>query len=146
MIYRGDNYHNCVGCKHILVYGDIVTRSKWGYRCQKCSERENMPNIKITAEVDGKIVPLSTISTGSFEAIKALEKPKEIPVARVGNYIGNPSDRRLFLKISPQLRETITRQQNVKMVAIELKKGCVNMTWVNISGDLEELYENIRPL
>ncbi len=108
--------------------------------------RRSMPNIKITAEIDGKIVPLNTISTESFEAIKALEKPKEIPAARVGNYIGCPSDKRLFLKIGPQFREFIIRQQDAKMVAIELKTGRICNSQSNINWDLEDLYENVRPL
>jgi len=42
-------------------------------------ERKFMPNIKITAEVDGRQVPLENISTETFEAIKALEKPFVCP-------------------------------------------------------------------
>lgn len=113
-------------------------------------ERKTMPNIKITAEVDGKQVPLSTISTESFKAIKALEKPKEIPVARVGNWPGQPENRRLFLKISDQFRNVITQQQDIKMVAIELKRGRINNTWTAIDHKLDffdgDLYENVKPL
>jgi len=109
-----------------------------------------MPNIKITAEVDGKIVPLNTISTESFEAIKALEKPKEIPipVARVGNFPGSPDSRRLFLKINSDLKKCIVNE-DVKMVAINLRSGNVTKSWKKIqeltfwSG---EFYENIKPL
>ena len=152
MIYRGDNYHHCLECKCVINYGDTVTQGKWGYYCKQCSERENMPNIKITAEVDGKQVPLRTISTESFEAIKALEKPKEIPVpvARIGNWPGNLNDRRLFLTISDHLRRVITMQPDVKLIAIELKSGRVNNTWTEEYHKLMffdgDLYENIRPL
>lgn len=145
MIYQGDNYHNCVGCRRILIYGDIVTRSKWGYCCQKCSERKNMPNIKITAEVDGKIVPLENISTETFETIKALEKPKEIPVARIGNYKNNPGDRRLFLKLTDSIRINVANK-NINVVAINLR-GVVNNIW-RIENEVDNLkfYENIKPL
>ena len=142
----------CRDCGRTFLHGDVIIYSALGCYCQNrrnCfNKRKTMPNIKITAEVDGKIIPLNTISTESFEAIKALEKPKEIPVARIGNYRGCSSDKRLFLKISPQLREAITRQQNVKMVAIELIRGHVNNTWSGTNADinLNKLYENVQPL
>jgi len=87
--YQGDNYSYCAECSHVFWFGETVFYSKHEYRnllCQQCSERENMVQtkiLKITAEVDGKQVPLETVSTETFEAIKALEKPKEIPVARL---------------------------------------------------------------
>ena len=111
-------------------------------------ERKNMPNIKITAEVGGKQVPLETISTETFEAIKALEKPKEIPVpvARVGNYVGFPSDRRLFLKLTNNIRENIARK-DIDVVAINLRNGTVNNMWQD-SDEIRKLglYENVKPL
>ena len=77
----------CPKCSKVLSTYDAKYPSKYyqGLICQQCSERENMvqtKQLKITAEVDGKQVPLENISTETFEAIKALKKPKEIPVAR----------------------------------------------------------------
>jgi len=116
------------------------------FNCKNCFDgRKIMPNIniKITAEVDGKIVPLNTISTESFEAIKALEKPKEIPVARVGHYKDVPTDRRLFLKINESIRQTI--KNGYATIAINLQNGCVNNCWQGNDIDYQ-LYENVKPL
>ena len=145
-------YKRCAQCGRLFCAGDMIFYTNNGYGqfiCQKCLERENMSNIKITAEVDGKIVPLNTISTATFEAIKALEKPKEIPVARVGNWPGSPDDRRLFLKISPSIRACIIKY-DVKMIAIDLKNGSLGNSWKKAQqipsfcdGDP---YENVKPL
>ena len=102
---------------------------------------------KITAEVDGKQVPLENISTETFEAIKALKKPKEIPVARVGHYHGQPNDRRLFLKVTDSIRNNVADSPDVKMIAINLKNGLVRNSWTR--DDIENfgaLYEDIKPL
>ena len=109
-------------------------------------ERKIMSNIKITAEVDGKQVPLETVSTETFEAIKALEKPKEIPVARVGYYRGSPNDKRLFLRINEQLRKTIANNKYIRKVTIDLKDG--NAVWQSAVDDAmrDDLYENIQSL
>ena len=108
-----------------------------------------MPNIKITAEVDGKQVPLETISTETFEAIKALQKPKEIPVpvARVGNYQGEPKSRRLFLKITDSIRDRVANS-DTDIIAISLENGSIQNSWPK-GGDPEnsgEFYENIKSL
>jgi len=138
-----------LGIGNILDARTIIYKGK--YMCTNCfQERKNMPNIKITAEVNGKIVPLNTISTESFEAIKALEKPKEIPVARVGNWPGDPGDRRLFLKITDSIRNRVT-DKNVKVIAIELKGGNVVNSWAETQCELTfrvdgDSYENIKPL
>ena len=137
----------CIDC-------ECLWRRKWkqgnNYNyiclCQQCTERKNMPNIKITAEVDGKQVPLETISTKTFEAIKALEKPKEIPVARIGHYGNCPSDRRLFLRITNNIRQNIA-DDRIDVIAIDLQNGYVNNVW---RGDDEisnlRLYKNIKSL
>jgi len=108
-----------------------------------------MPNIKITAEVDGKQVPLETVSTETFEAIKALEKPKEIPVARIGHYSGDPYDRRLFLKITDSIKRCIT-ENNFAVIAINLENGYVANSWEMNDERLETLdgkiYENVKLL
>ncbi len=94
-----------------------------GDLCNHCSERENMPNIKITAEVDGKQVPLETVSTETFEAIKALEKPKEIPVpvARWATCSGEP--RLLFKPLyDMELKYGI-------VYALNLKNGALACNW-----------------
>jgi len=108
-----------------------------------------MSNIKITAEVDGKQVPLENISTETFEAIKALEKPKKIPVARVGNYIGNLNDKRLFLKITDSIRNNIACGDYFHTIAINLDSGFVQNSWSKSDKHLKNLnglYENIKPL
>ena len=108
-----------------------------------------MSNIKITADVDGKHLTLETISTETFEAIKALEKPKEIPVARVGHYRDIPSDRRLFLKITDSIKRCIV-ENDVAVIAIELKNGWVANSWAVNDKRLETLdgsiYENVKSL
>ena len=143
MIYRGDNYHHCLECKCAINFGDTVTQGKWGYYCGQCSERENMPNIKITAEVDGKQVPLKTVSTETFEAIKALEKPKEIPVARLGNFKGWPSEGRLILKVTPNIRSYIDKH----VLAIDIATGDVAGWWKEKSDeDRINGYKNIITL
>ena len=102
MVYMGDNYHRCAKCLRILVFGEVIFHSKrcarYRYACKQCSERKNMPNIKITAEVNGKQVPLETVSTETFEAIKALEKPKEIPVP-----VARLADARYFTSNIPSI-------------------------------------------
>ena len=119
--YRGDNYHHCVDCGSTINCGDMVFRGKWGYRCYTCQyyfdERETMTNIKITAEVDGKIIPLNTISAETFEAIKALEKPKAIPVARLAITSGGRGSRLLF-----KPAHKITFEQG-RVYALEVKHG-----------------------
>ena len=105
-----------------------------------------MPNIKITAEVDGKQVPLKTVSTETFEAIKALEKLKEIPVARVGNCRDYPRGKRLFLKLTNSIRNNIAMGE-IDIIAINLKSGLVQNTWIKGDiGNLNDIYENVRPL
>lgn len=107
-----------------------------------------MPNIKITAEVDGKIVPLNTISTESFEAIKALEKPKEIPVARLADSkLGFSSRNRLLLKVSKSLKQVITTFP-AHIVAINLRTGEVTNWRTKDQHDFNDngFYENIKPL
>ena len=107
-----------------------------------------MPNIKITAEVDGKQVPLETISTETFEAIKALKKSKKISVARVGNYKDSPSDRRLFLKITDSIRNNVACSW-IDVIAINLDNGFVNNSWNKDNRsikDLDGIYENVKSL
>ncbi|MCK5613784.1 hypothetical protein KAR91_68600 [Candidatus Pacearchaeota archaeon] len=111
--------------------------------------RRVMPNIKITAEVNGKQVPLETVSTETFEAIKALEKPKEIPVARIGHYKDEPDDRRLFLRVTNSIRRSIVDNSDLNVIAINLQNGCINNSWSKSNkdvGDLSGIYENIKPL
>ena len=102
-----------------------------------------MPNIKITVEVDGKIVPLNTISTYTFEAIKALEKPKEIPVpvARLANN-RNGAPRLLFRPIN-NIHFTAGR-----LYALDLKLGVCSNQWLPTVDEIEvnTCYENVKPL
>lgn len=104
---------------------------------------KHMPNIKITAEVDGKQVPLETVSTETFEEIKASEKPKEIPVARLAIHPGD--GRRLIFKVT----EDIVKRKG-RYVAIELVCGNVCGSWPNDDGDCGSTfgfnYENVKPL
>ena len=142
----------CKECGRTFLTGDFIVYGHQGCYCsgrRNCFERmKTMPNIKITAEVDGKQVPLETVSTETFEAIKALEKPKEIPVpvARVGNYQDNPSDRRLFLKVTDSIRNNIA-YHDVDVIAINLQGGFVQNTWTKDDiENLDLLYENVKPL
>jgi len=116
-----------------------------GYRAGcYCLERENMSNIKITAEVGGKQVPLETISIETFEAIKALEKPKEIPVpvARLADYSLDSKSRLLF-------RPTKNINLKVgKVYGLDLKCGIIRSDW-GVEGDeyaVRSTYTNVRPL
>ena len=142
----------CKDCGRTFLTGDYIIYTHHGCHCENrrnCFEkRKTMPNIKITAEVDGKQVPLETVSTETFEAIKALEKSKEIPVpvARVGNYQNTPTDRRLFLKLTNSIRENVAKT-NVNVIAVNLNNGCVHNIWQD-NQEIEsiKLYENVRPL
>lgn len=105
------------------------------------TRRKTMPNIKITAEVDGKQVPLETVSTETFEAIKALEKPKEIPVARwATNKSGRP---RLLFKPVNNIRFDAGY-----LYALDLERGVCSNQWTPIADGLEisTYYENVKPL
>ncbi|KKN68778.1 hypothetical protein LCGC14_0447980 [marine sediment metagenome] len=150
MIYRGDNYLKCVECSYTFKFGDMAFHSerygRYRYICQQCSERENMPNIKITAKVDGKIIPLETISTETFEAIKALEKPKEIPVTRVGIFRSLPVKRRLILKITSSIRSCVS-DPDKHILAIDTATGDVAAWWEEESDEGRiRGYENVKPL
>lgn len=118
-------------------------------RITELHRRRTMPNIKITAEVDGKQVPLETVSTETFEAIKVLEKLKEIPipVARVGHYKDQPDERRLFLKINQDIKHYIKGENPI--LAIDLKSGYIAACWqkeVDDSYSGIKNYENIKLL
>jgi hypothetical protein len=98
-----------------------------------------MSNIKITAEINGEQVPLENISTETFEAIKALKKPKEIPVARIGNYAGSP---RLIFKPSQDIQLNVGR-----IYALNLKGGNLSANWpIEMEDTWIEQYENVKPL
>jgi len=166
VFFRGDGHYICQKCseKENSKCGDCI-HFQPAWLCRKIRntggenspvndcpdfERENMVQtklLKITAEVDGKIIPLNTISTETFEAIKALEKPKEIPVARVGHYIDEPDDRRLFLKITDNIRQNVVKT-DIDVIAINLQHGVVNNTWLegNDVENINKLYENVTPL
>jgi len=133
----------CANCEHYFWSNEAKYPSKYysGLICQECSERKNMSNIKITAEVDGKQVPLENISTETFEAIKALEKPKEIPVARLAtNRSGAP--RLLFKPINS------IRLDSGYIYALDLKRGVCSNQWRPLADEIEidTYYENVRPL
>ena len=146
------HHKRCQQCSKMLYMGDMVFICyRYGIRfmCQECSERENMSNIKITAEVDGKQVPLENISTETFEAIKALEKPKEIPIARVGNWKSEPNRRRLFLKITKSIKNSASCLNVGDVAVIDLKDGLIKNAWSKNSTRIEDfsgLYENIKTL
>lgn len=132
-------------------------REKLCYRCRerstiKCSDGKHlcifcrkelnlMPSIKITAEVDGKQVPLDNISTETFETIKALEKPKEIPIARLA--INRSGDPRLLF----QPTEHIVLKPG-QIYALSLRLGVCSNVWppMNDKTETETYYENIKPL
>ena len=132
--------HVCSECRGEVIDNWYQSEKHLGLICLECKIKENtiMPNIKITAEVDGKQVPLETVSTETFEAIKALEKPKKIPVARIGT--NSRTDDRLILRIDNGFRNFITDYKGVSEIAIDLKTGEI-MHW----GDMS-IYRNIQPL
>ena len=101
--------------------------------------------LKITAEVDGKQVPLKIVSTETFEAIKALEKPKEIPVpvARLATLYGR---RKLILKVTKKMAERIDQY-----VAVDLDDGQITGHWVgsddsNCGSGYGYSYKDVQPL
>ena len=135
-------YCYCAKCGKSLRTNDAKYPSKnhIGLICLQCSRKENMPNIKITAEVDGKIVPLNTISTESFEAIKALEKQKEIPVARWATCSGEP---RLLFKPSYDINLKVGT-----VYALDLKKGSKACHWTPTQDEnvVTSQYKNAQSL
>ena len=138
---RRQHSRNCSNCVHHI--GSMYCRKNHYTECSDF-ERENMPNIKITAEVDGKQVPLETVSTETFEAIKALEKPKEIPVARL-------ADARYFSSNIPRLlfKPAVNLRLDKRFIyALSLKNGTITYSWEpkNDEFAVNANYENIRPL
>jgi hypothetical protein len=137
----------CPYCRHVFHSGKF----SWQFieaktrQCMFCGKVTVMPNIKITAEVDGKQVPLETVSTETFEAIKALEKPKEIPAIAIGNYKGELHNRRLFIKINKSIKDPIAKY-NATMIVINPKNGQVVNWWTGNRSDDRKYYENVRPL
>lgn len=107
----------------------------------KIRRKRIMPNIKIIAEIDGKQVPLENISTETFEAIKALEKPKEIPVARIGNFHGS----RLFLTLNDKLKKRIAKDY-IRIIAIDLETGDPTNDWAGDCERLPDMYGKITIL
>jgi len=137
----------CASCGHYFWWGEPSFRSvfKRGWLpspqriCEKCWERENMSSIKITAEVDGKQIPLESISTETFEAIKALEKSKEIPVARLATFRGRSY---LFLR---QTRDIHLTAGLVHL--FDFERGTFTDNWEQKhDAKLTAQYGNIRPL
>ena len=112
----------CASCKNFWGSSEEMKWDGYSTICKYCPEREHMPNIKITAEVDGKQVPLETVSTETFEAIKALEKPKEIPVARLAWYSGE--EPRLLFKPAENIKFEIG-----KIYSLDLRRGMVASAW-----------------
>jgi hypothetical protein len=99
-----------------------------------------MQNIKITVEVDGKIVPLSTISTESFEAIKALEKPKDIPIP-VARWATCGDSPRLIFKPSRSIQLKIG-----KVYALDLRNGNLAANWALENDDSwMKQYQRVTP-
>jgi len=68
-------------------------------------------------------------------------------VARVGHYIDEPDDRRLFLKITDNIRQNVVKT-DIDVIAINLQHGVVNNTWLegNDVENINKLYENVTPL
>ena len=136
----------CASCRNFWGSSGEMEWNGYSIICKFCPEKETqMPSIKITAEVDGKQVPLETVSTETFEAIKALEKPKEIPAIAIGNYKGELHSRRLFIKINDSIRGPIVKH-NATMIVIDPKNGQTANWWTGNGSDDREFYENVRPL
>ena len=107
-----------VGMQIVKTIDELLSYQKM---TELYTRRLAMPNIKITAEIDGKIVPLNTISTESFEAIKALEKVKKIPVARWATCSGEP---RLLFKPSYDMEFKVGT-----IYALDLYRGVRAYSW-----------------
>jgi len=123
----------CKNCGRTFLVGDYIIYNALGCYCadrKNCfNRRKNMvvtKSLKITAEVDGKQVPLDNISTETFEAIKALEKPKEIPVARlaIARYTSEDSASRLLFKPTKNLNLS-----NGFIYALNLQRGTFTLVW-----------------
>lgn len=81
-------------------------------------------NVEITVKVNGESVPLSTISTETFEKIKRESEPKKVPIMRVVYYSDNPTDRRLLLKVPENIGNFVGM-----IVAIDVKDGAICNCW-----------------
>ena len=132
----------CIDCGRTFLVTDCIVYTHHGCHCEnqrKCfGRRKNMvqtKTLKITAEVDGKQVPLETVSTETFEAIKALEKPKEIPVARLATYAGSP---RLLFRPMDNMQLKIG-----KVYSLDLRRGVIASNW-KLEND-EWAIENTYP-
>jgi len=118
----------CKNCGRTFLVGDYIIYNALGCYCadrKNCfNRRKNMvvtKSLKITAEIDGKQVPLNNISIETFEAIKALEKPKEIPVARLVTCSGEP---RLLFKPTCDINF-----RTGTIYALNLKNGILACSW-----------------
>ena len=135
----------CASCQNFWGSSEELEWDGYSIICKYCPEREIMPNIKITAEVDGKQVPLENISTETFEAIKALNP---IPAVRIGNFPGAPEDRRLFLGISAKFKRSIAKCNVGGMVVININNGEIGKVREKIQRiphfEDGEPYENIK--
>lgn len=110
-----------------------------------------MGNVEINVRVNGKDVPLSTISTETFERIKDGEKIKELlaPIM-IGNYRFNNSPR-VFIQ-TKYLREALESAfvGASEVLVFERNGNCCN--WLlekalieKLADELDE-YENVQPL
>ena len=101
-----------------------------------------MQNVEINVKVNGKEVPLSTISTETFEKVKSAEKVKDIPVARLAT-CRNDGAPRLILKMPKDIKKHL----DSAIIVIDLENGRI-VSWNDtIDGfDDNHYYKNHKPL
>lgn len=110
---------------------------------QKFKEKHNMENIEITVKVNGVATPLHKISEQTLLTVRENSKPKEVPVARVGDFPHYPYEKRLLLKVPDNINE----YKNY-VVAIDLKSGKI-VGSKSIDSDeamLANFYDNVQTI
>lgn len=101
-------------------------------------------NIEITVKVNGQNVPLSTISTETFEKIKKAEAQKdEFPIAATADFeTGIRAERRLIIRVP----ENIKHHLHEDYIVLGVDRGAA---FVKNSGDakyIKRSYKNIEEI
>lgn len=99
-----------------------------------------MENVEITVKVNGKEVDLSTISTETFEKVKAATEVKRIPVARMACLEDE-------VRYYPRLILYVPELTEQKVVALDAKTGR-KVNWWDPKNDFHNmrLYTNVQEL
>ena len=102
-----------------------------------------MENVEITVKVNGKEVNLSTISTETFEAVKAITKTKKIPFVRMADFpYDGKYEPRLILYVSK------LKYDGDEIVIIDWKTGKIVNSWnpEDDSYHTSNYYRNVQEL